>query len=578
MPLRQNLALKIILPLLFLMLLSGLGISFSVFHIMEGNMFQNLHEQTLNRTKNIIRSIDQKLVHYQNILHTIDKTAGMDLLSPEKSIRKLAAIKANYPEIQTIFISDTSGLTSLSNGKTTNIFERDYFQAAISGQNIISNPIVGKVSGNPLITIATALHDSNGISGVVGMAIELSALSELVNSEPFGQSGYSFLIDQQGIILCHPNKDLIMTQGDFFFDPTAVTLRDTITRMQNQETGIAYYRYKEHEKLVAFMPLGTNGWSVGSSVNLSEVRAPIDLLRIQTIFIHTASFLVLFIVMYLFFYKSIIKRIRTLKNNLNTIIEGSFEIPDSKNNNDEIAALQLDFLRMSNTIKTTINDLKNKESTLQSVILERETMFHEIHHRVKNNFSTVIALLNLQKPHLESEEARHSITEATSRIYAMALVHETLYSTKDFASILIADYVTKLVAYIDQTSSLPNCPVTRHIDVCEVRIDLDRAIPLGLLVNEFLTNTYKHAFKDRQTGFISIAVRVLEPNLIIEYLDDGIGLSDTWSFERDKNLGMEIIHALVKQLDGKLAMESNNGLHYTLHIPMQNHPEATHAL
>ncbi|MCS3923855.1 PAS domain S-box protein [Methanosalsum natronophilum] len=199
--------------------------------------------------------------------------------------------------------------------------------------------------------------------------------------------------------------------------------------------------------------------------------------------------------------------------------------------------------------------------------LERnQVLIQEIHHRVKNNLQVIISLLNMQSNLFTDEKIKGAFRESQSRIRSMSLAHEKLYAGDNVANVEISDYITSLVNHIKQMNMSVNIPVEIDIDVDELYLNMDTTIPLGLLVNEIVTNSFKHAFDGRDKGNISISFKEIDEgyNLVIQ--DDGIGLPDDININDLNSLGLKIIDLLVQQLGGKVEVNNSNGTCYIISI------------
>ncbi len=206
---------------------------------------------------------------------------------------------------------------------------------------------------------------------------------------------------------------------------------------------------------------------------------------------------------------------------------------------------------------------KKSNILLQQNIEQKSVLFREVHHRVKNNFQIISSLLNLQKVTEADDNSKKALTEAKNRIQSMSLVHEMLYRTDDLSKINFEIYCAELARSIVNSYDSDD-RVTYEILSDGYVLDLDVAIPLGLILNEGLTNAIKYAFENRENGHIIIELfsRDGENNLIIK--DNGVGLKLQSVENEESSLGLELIDILVDQLDGKVKIDGENGT--TVHV------------
>jgi len=229
----------------------------------------------------------------------------------------------------------------------------------------------------------------------------------------------------------------------------------------------------------------------------------------------------------------------------------------------------------SNRKKNKLNSilLKQKEAiALKNTIIdgalkEKELLLKEIHHRVKNNLQVISSLLNLQAKNITDKHAIEVLEEGKERIQAIALIHHRLYQSEDFAYIAMEDYLPDLIHQLKRTYVSPNCHIESFIQTNNIKLSLDAAVPLGLIICELITNSFKHAFAGRDHGTITISLNPdVEPKtFVLVVKDDGTGIPDGIDFPAEGSLGAEIIVALTEQLSGELKIESSeNGSSFTL--------------
>ena len=200
------------------------------------------------------------------------------------------------------------------------------------------------------------------------------------------------------------------------------------------------------------------------------------------------------------------------------------------------------------------------ESRIRETLREKEVLLKEVHHRVKNNLQIISSLLNLQKDQVKDISTLRALRDSQSRVRSMALIHEKLYQSQSLAKIDFAEYVQSLTKDLFRSyqRTLGNIRLNIHAD--QVSLDLDYAVPCGLILNELMTNTLKYAFPDGRDGSIWIDLHA-EPDqtLILRVADDGIGLPAGLDILKNKSLGLQLVNSLVKQINGTLVVESSSG-------------------
>lgn len=207
---------------------------------------------------------------------------------------------------------------------------------------------------------------------------------------------------------------------------------------------------------------------------------------------------------------------------------------------------------------------------IESQNQEKELLLKEIHHRVKNNLQIVMSLLKLKGYLVKDKETLEIFDETRSRIYSMVLTHELLYRGDDLANVSYDDYIDNLISNLVDTLSLDKSKVSTEVSVTAVKINLDTAIPLGLLINEVITNALKYG-KD-ENGFTHIFLRLSvkgRQHFSLEIGDTGKGIDEEITAENSESLGLQLIQTLTEQLDGEVERFSDNGTKYIIRFKAQ---------
>ena len=192
-----------------------------------------------------------------------------------------------------------------------------------------------------------------------------------------------------------------------------------------------------------------------------------------------------------------------------------------------------------------------RTAQLEDALREKEVLLREVHHRVKNNLQVISSLLNLQLSSEPAESTRRGLRESQNRILSMALVHQLLYRSKDFPRIDVGDYLRDLVAQVVGAYNVGPERGTTEVTAPTVPLDLDRAIPCGLIVNELVANALEHAFPPPRTGSVRVRLEEHERHLELTIADDGIGMTAPFA-EDTSTFGLRIVKTLALQLDGKV--------------------------
>lgn len=202
------------------------------------------------------------------------------------------------------------------------------------------------------------------------------------------------------------------------------------------------------------------------------------------------------------------------------------------------------------------------EESMKLAIREKETLLAEVHHRVKNNLAVITSLLNLQMNVVNNDYTRNVLRESRNRVSSMALIHQKLYQNSNVEQIDFGSYAAELVAEIKRSYPENTTEtITITLDAEHIPLSLTKAVPAGLMLNELLSNCYKHAFPVRKSGTIFIRFKKSNDHCFLEVEDNGVGLSGDFKLEKQETLGMTIIQSLAEQIDAdiKIAGQSGSG-------------------
>ena len=184
---------------------------------------------------------------------------------------------------------------------------------------------------------------------------------------------------------------------------------------------------------------------------------------------------------------------------------------------------------------------------------------------MKNNLTVVSSLLNLQANSINDDRLKEILKESQSRIYAMSTVHETLYGSENLAEIDLKLYLSKISGTLIQTYIDDPAKVTLKIKPAEIKVSIELASPIGLIINELISNSLKYAFPDKRTGEITVEMKKLDKELELTVADNGVGISEELDWKNSKSLGLKLVRNLVEnQLDGSIDMESKNGTKFII--------------
>ncbi|MFP4655163.1 MAG: MASE3 domain-containing protein [Methanohalobium sp.] len=193
-----------------------------------------------------------------------------------------------------------------------------------------------------------------------------------------------------------------------------------------------------------------------------------------------------------------------------------------------------------------------------------ELRLREIHHRVKNNLQVISSLLNLQSANFKDNTVIEAFEESQNRVRSIALAHEKLYNSRDMVSIDFGDYIQNLTHYLFHMYLVDSSNIELNMDTRNIYLNMDIAIPLGIIINELITNSLKHAFTEGSAGKINVSFYKDESNYILTVSDNGIGVPKDIDIKETESLGLQLVNSLVEQINGKMEFENNNGTIFTI--------------
>lgn len=211
-----------------------------------------------------------------------------------------------------------------------------------------------------------------------------------------------------------------------------------------------------------------------------------------------------------------------------------------------------------------ISQRKKAEKDLKQSLEEKEMLLREIHHRVKNNLMIISSLLNLQSKYIKDKEALDIFKESQSRARSMAIIHERLYQSTDLKRIDFGDYIRTLTMELFRTYRGDPDRVKMNMDVENLEIDINTTVPLGLIVNELVSNSLKHAFPDGKKGEINVYFHKIDDEFILKVCDNGVGVPGDLDFRNTDSLGLQIVNSLAGQIDATIELDTSKGTDFEI--------------
>jgi two-component sensor histidine kinase len=204
------------------------------------------------------------------------------------------------------------------------------------------------------------------------------------------------------------------------------------------------------------------------------------------------------------------------------------------------------------------------ENRLLELVSQKEYLMKELQHRVKNNLNVISSFLNLEIANLSDDNSRNIFNNARNRIESISSIYEQLYMSADLINIDFHIYIKNLALTIFETYNFDSEQITLTTDLTEIQLNADKAIPLGLILNELISNVLKYAFPDDRKGEMFISLRRDHDQVILSVKDDGIGLSPDFNFKMSESMGMVLIRMLTEQIGGEISIKKKNGTEFSI--------------
>ncbi len=210
-----------------------------------------------------------------------------------------------------------------------------------------------------------------------------------------------------------------------------------------------------------------------------------------------------------------------------------------------------------------ITKRKIAENEIKSSLIEKNILLQEIHHRVKNNMQIISSLLNLQIKYVDDEKAVDVLKESQNRVKSMAMIHDKLYMSEDLTRINFVDYINSLVSNLFYSYNVED-KIKSRLKIDNVSLNMETAVPCGLIISELVSNSLKYAFPNGMMGEIFVSLRSEDDTYELIINDNGIGLPEEFDINNTKTLGLMLVNSLTEQIDGKISISRENGTRYRI--------------
>ncbi|MCE9600324.1 MAG: PAS domain S-box protein [Spirochaetia bacterium] len=266
--------------------------------------------------------------------------------------------------------------------------------------------------------------------------------------------------------------------------------------------------------------------------------------------------------------KTVLERILAMSSRQTNVplLEEKFLRMDGQSIEVEVAAIPFIF-RGKQAIQVVARDITRRrqaDAEIRKSLKEKEVLLKEIHHRVKNNLQVITSLIDLQSDFVEDQKALEVLRECQNRVRSISLIHERLYQSRDLAQVDFPEYIRQLMAQLLRSYGVSPDRVTMKIDVTDIRLGLDIAIPCGLIIHELVSNALKHAFPGDRAGEIRVGLHADGDRNFLIVADNGVGFGPKTDYHTVSNLGLQLVDTLTSQIGGNIDFHGNAGTEFII--------------
>lgn len=486
-----------------------------------------------------------------------------------------------YPVYGSLIVFDLKGSVLCSNDSAyadVNVAARDWFREVVAtDETQLSGYVIAQGPDVPAVILGHPVHDAGGaLKAVLALSIELDWLQPVERLLGLPTGGAAYLLDRDAAVL----TGLEVPQG--FGDRglpdgqtlQAITTRDLFSFAANGRDGVArIYAVTPLEQgqlfiLVGMPKSGALGWIQRELVVQMIGFAALWLAGLLAAWIGTRAL--------------VTRWTEQLATTAKAMSKGDLSA------RADLRGAPAELRLLADTLADMARRLEARQNDLREALTQKDVLLREIHHRIKNNLQTVTSLLNLHSKGIRSEGAQQAMRQIRMRVQALALVHRHLYESETMRDVELRSFLGDLCQLLQDGSGTSRWRVRLDLEIASLRMPVERAAPLALLVTELVTNSFKHAFPGERYGTINVKLLTVENGMaVLSVADDGVGLPEPAGGDlaevaaKGMGLGAKITQAFARQLGGELVVSGPPGTTVTLAFPVEGvteRPTSTEAI
>ncbi|WP_119459379.1 MHYT domain-containing protein [Rhodospirillaceae bacterium SYSU D60014] len=507
------------------------------------------HTATQNTSRlvqeHLERAVGEGDLAVRHMLNLTEQLGFERVVSSEPIWRSVRDMTASLPHLGSIWIFDATGQARFTTLQfpppgEQNVADRPYFraqQANVRGELLVGEPLKGRITGKDLFNVSRRLEDADGgFAGLVVATFETDYFKSFYNGLNLGPESAIGIFREDGTVVVRQPMPPTDIDGKGIWEPLfRVHLPQSLFGTVDGISPIDRVQRIHSYRKATGLPLVVTA-SVAKGSALADWRSRLNQSAAFGLLIATVLAALLWFA------------VRSLQR--------------EERSQAAIRAAHADLDRR----------VQERTAALREALTDKEILFKEVHHRVKNNLQVICSLLNLQSARFHEPAVRQAFDEAYHRVHSISLVHKTLYDQGASAQIDFAAYLRDLCDSLANLYGAADRNISIDVSAAAGVLDLNRAVPIALIVNEVISNALKHAFPDRplgsDAGWIRIEFVVRDQRFRLSVRDNGIGMPEDAASPPAKSLGLVIINALAQQIEATASFHRDDGTHFELSGPL----------
>ena len=342
-----------------------------------------------NKVEKLRYITSNNLEKWKSQINMLANIQGFEKMDYDKLKEYICVNQQDFMEYENIFIADKKGYYKGTNNKQGSILDREYFHKVMTGKSVVSQPMISKTTGDPIIIIAAPVRDQSDYSiiGLVAGAVKLSKITDIINAEVLGDNGYAYMIDSSGMVMAHPRKEFILKRN-FLKEPSFSRVK-IIKKMAQGEKGIGEYEFEGENKIIAYTPIADMGWSIGMTAYDHEITKDVYILRNYILLIGFTIVGVIGVLLY-FIVDTLIHPINKLKNYMEIATKGNLMVYSDIQREDEIGVLSDRFNTLMQENNRLLEEMRQQDQY-------RTEFFSNISHELKTPLNRIFSTMQLME-------------------------------------------------------------------------------------------------------------------------------------------------------------------------------------